>query len=320
MVAKGYIQRHGIDFDEVFAAVARIETVCFLLALAAAKGWQVHHLDVKTAFLHEDLKEDIYVCQPEGFEVTGQKNKVYKLRKAFYGLLQAPRAWNEKLNKVLSELRFERCSKEPALYRRVDKEHLLLVAVYVDDLLVTGTSLEMIDEFKKGMATKFEMSDLGKLTYYLGIEVDQHSEGITLRQERYANKILDETGMQDCNAVYVPFDPSLKFSKAHEESSVNEKDYRRTIGCLRYLLHMRPDPSFAVGVMSRYMQAPKTSHAAAIKQILRYLKGSLTYGLTFKCAAEVRLIGYSDASHSVDEDDGCSTTGHVFYLLNSPIT
>ena len=164
-----------------------------------------------------------------------------------------------------------KCAKEPAVYRRQEKEHLLLVAVYVDDLLVTGTSLELIEEFKRGMSERFEMSDLVKLTYYLGIEVDQHSEGITLRQERYANKILEEAGMQGCNAVHVLFDPSLKLSKAHEESSVDEKDYRQTIGCLRYLLHTRPDLSFAVGVMSRYMQAPKTSHAAAIKQILRYL-------------------------------------------------
>ena len=184
LVAKGYIQRHGIDFDEVFAPVARIETVCFILSLAASKGWEVHHLDVKTAFLHGDLKEEVYVSQLEGFEIKGQESKVYKLNKALYVLRQAPRAWNEKLNKVLGELKFVKCTKEPALYRRQDKEHLLLVAVYVDDLLVTGTSLELIIEFKRGMSARFEMSDLGKLTYYLGIEVDQHAEGITLKQER----------------------------------------------------------------------------------------------------------------------------------------
>lgn len=187
-------------------------------------------------------------------------------------------------------------------------------------LLVTGTSLELIEEFKKGMSAKFEMSDLGKLTYYLEIEVDQHNEGITLRQERYTQRILEETEMRDCNAVHVPKDPSLKMSKAQDEQSVDEREYRRSIGCLRCLIHTRPDLSFAVGVISRYIQDPKTSHAAAIKQILRYLQGTLSYGLVFIRAAKMKLIGYSDASHNVDEDDDRSTTGHVFFFLDSPIT
>ena len=169
LVAKGYIQRHGIDYEEVFAPVARIETIRFILALAASNGWQVHHLDVKTAFLHGDLKEVVYVSQPEGYVVKGKEDKVYKLNKTLYGLKQAPRAWNEKLNQVLEQIGFIKCSKEPALYRNQDKTQLMLVAVYVDDLLVTGTSMEAIQDFKKRMSSKFEMSDLGKLTYYLGI-------------------------------------------------------------------------------------------------------------------------------------------------------
>ena len=321
LVAKGYIQRHGIDFDEVFAPVARIETVRFILSLAASRGWEVHHLDVKTAFLHGDLKEEVYVSQPEGFVAKGEESKVYKLNKALYGLRQAPRAWNEKLNKVLGELKFVKCDKEPALYRRQEQNRVvLLVAVYVDDLLVTGANREMIDDFKKGMSGRFEMSDLGKLTYYLGIEVDQHGEGITLKQERYAKKILEETKMQDCNMVHVPMDPSLKFSKAQGEKSVDEREYRRVIGCLRYLLHTRPDLSYSVGVMSRYMAEPKTSHAAAMKQVLRYLKGTLSCGLVFRRGTNSKLVGYSDASHNVDEDDGRSTTGHMFYFRDSPIT
>ena len=173
LVAKGYIQRHGIDYEEVFAPVARIETIRLLLALAASNGWQVHHLDVKTAFLHGDLKEEVYVAQPEGYTIKGKEDKVYKLNKALYGLKQAPRDWNEKLNNVLGQLNFEKCTKEPALYLSRDKDQLLLVAVYVDDLLITGSSMEAIQEFKKRMSSKFEMSDLGKLTYYLGIEVCQ---------------------------------------------------------------------------------------------------------------------------------------------------
>ena len=320
LVAKGYIQRHGVDFEEVFAPVARIETVRFIIALAASRGWRIHHLDVKTAFLNGDLKETVYVSQPEGFKVEGSEDKVYKLEKALYGLRQAPRAWNEKLNQVLEKLLFVRCSKEPSLYRKkIDNDHLL-VAVYVDDLLVCGSSSIMISVFKAEMAGNFEMSDLGLLTYYLGIEVTQTDEGITLTQERYAKKILSETGMEECNAVHIPMEFGLKLSKAETEQSVDEKEYRRSIGCLRYLLHTRPDLSYSVGLLSRYMHCPKVSHAAALKQVLRYLKGTLSLGLVFQRAEGVELLGYSDSSHNIGEDDGRSTTGHIFYLNACPIT
>ena len=171
LVAKGYVQRHGVDYDEVFAPVGRIETIRLIIALAGSQGWEVHHLDVKTAFLHGELKEEVFVSQPEGFVVSGEEHKVYKLKRALYGLRQAPRAWNIKLNQILRGLSFQRCSNEPSLYRKETQQELLIVVVYVDDLLVTGSSLRAILEFKREMAMKFEMSDLGKLTYYLGIEV-----------------------------------------------------------------------------------------------------------------------------------------------------
>ena len=320
LVAKGYVQRHGVDYDEVFAPVARIETIRLVIALAASNGWEIHHLDVKTAFLHGELKEEVFVLQPEGFHVEGKENKVYKLKKALYGLKQAPRAWNTKLNQILLELKFERCSKEPSVYRKVEKKGLLIVVVYVDDLLVTGTSLQSILGFKRGISTKFEMSDLGLLTYYLGIEVQQCGETIILRQDRYAQKILEESGMNSCNPTAIPLDVNVKLSKSSEEKSINEREYRRAVGCLRYLLHTRPDLSFSVGVLSRYMQNPKESHGSALKQVLRYLRGTTALGLVFSRTKKIELKGFSDSSHSVDADDGRSTTGHVFYLDQSPIT
>ena len=183
LVGKGYVQRHGIDFEEVFAPVARIETLRVIIALAASNGWEIHHLDVKTAFLHGDISEEVYVTQPDGFKVKGSEDKVYRLLKALYGLKQAPRAWNIKLKSILKELNFSKCSKEPSLFKKETRGSLLLVAVYVDDLLVTGSNLDVIQEFKLEMATKFEMSDLGQLTYYLGIEVIQSKESIVLKQE-----------------------------------------------------------------------------------------------------------------------------------------
>lgn len=192
--------------------------------------------------------------------------------------------------------------------------------MYVDDLLVTGSSLTSILEFKKRMATKFEMSDLGLLTYYLGIEVRQIEFGIILKQERYAKKILEETRMEGCNPTHVPMDMNLKLSKSQEEKGIEGGEYRRSIGCLRYLLHTRPDLSYSVGVLSKYMQEPKESHGASLKQVLRYLRGTCSFGLFFKRTNKVYLLGYSDSSYNVDVDDGKSTTGHIFYLGESPIT
>lgn len=321
LVAKGYVQQYGIDFEEVFAPVARIETIRLLINLAASNDWEVHHLDVKTAFLHGELKETVYVTQPEGFVVKGSENKVYKLKKALYGLKQAPRAWNHKLNTCLMELGFVRCMKEPSVYRRAVRENLLVIAVYVDDLFITGTSLKMIKEFKEEMALRFEMSDLGRLSYYLGIEVNQHAEGITLCQNRYALRILEEAGMEHCNSVQIPMDAGLKLSKSEAERDIDATAYRKIIGCFRYLLHTRPDLSYCIGVLSRYMANPKESHGVAIKQCLRYLQGTTSFGLTFGRSKErTKLVGYSDSSYNTDLDDGRSVTGHIFYLGDSPIT
>ncbi|GJT03937.1 zinc finger, CCHC-type containing protein [Tanacetum coccineum] len=182
LVAKGYVQEQGIDFDEVFAPVARIETVRLILALAAYHGWQVHHLDVKSAFLHGDLKEEVYVTQPEGFIQQGNSGKVYKLTKALYGLRQAPRAWNMKLDQTLKSLDFKKCNLEQAVYTKRSKTSTLIVGVYVDDLIITGTPRKEIDLFKSQMKDKFEMSDLGLLAYYLGIEVTQTGGEITIKQ------------------------------------------------------------------------------------------------------------------------------------------
>lgn len=200
--------------------------------------------------------------------IAGKEDKVYNLRKALYGLRQAPRAWNAKLNQILRDLRFQRCKKELSLYRRAEKDCVLIVVVYVDDLLVTGSSLRSIMEFKQEMAEKFEMSDLGKLTYYLGIIVCKSEKRIWLKQDRYARKILEETCILECNSLQVPMDQNVKLLKSPKERSIGKKEYRRNIGFLRYLLHIRPDLSYSTGVFSRYMQEPKESHSLALKQVL----------------------------------------------------
>ncbi|KAJ9565938.1 hypothetical protein OSB04_001904 [Centaurea solstitialis] len=320
LVAKGYVQEYGIDFDEVFAPVARLETIRLLIALAAGKGLKIYHLDVKTTFLHGELKEEVYVSQPEGFEKVGEQGKVYKLEKALYGLRQAPRAWNIKLDGILREMGFQRCLHESAVYTKVSRGEYIIVAVYVDDLFVTGTCHEITSQFKSMMSSKFEMSDLGLLTYYLGIEVSQENDCVTIKQASYDVKILKEAGMEEYNVAQCPMEPGLKLSKAEDEPEVEATHYRRVVGCLRYLLHTRPDLAYSVGVVSRYMQSPRESHARAVKQILRYLRGTISFGIRYERCDELKLLGYSDSSHNVDADDGRSTTGHIFFLGKSPIS
>ncbi|KAL9266755.1 Copia protein-like protein, partial [Drosera capensis] len=232
LVAKGYVQRQGIDFEKVFAPVAKLDTVRVILALAANRSWEVHHMDVKSAFLNGELEEEVYVTQPEGFEVQGQKHLVYRLSKALYGLRQAPRAWNTRLDKSLKELRFTRCSQEQAVYTRGEGDAALIVGVYVDDLIVTGGNTAEVKNFKKQMMTEFEMSDLGLLSYYLGIEVEQKKGWIKLKQSAYAKKILSQFGMAECNATKYPMEPKLRLHKDSEGVPVDATEYRRIVGCL----------------------------------------------------------------------------------------
>ncbi|GKA15002.1 zinc finger, CCHC-type containing protein [Tanacetum coccineum] len=320
LVAKGYVQEQGIDFDEVFAPVARIETVRLILALAAYHGWQVHHLDVKSAFLHGELKEEVYVTQPEGFVQQGNSGKVYKLTKALYGLRQAPRAWNVKLDQTLKLLNFKKCNLEQAVYTRRSKTSTLIVGVYVDDLIITGTPRKEIDAFKSQMQEKFEMSDLGLLAYYLGIEVAQTGGEITIKQTGYINKILKETSMTDSNDTKIPMDPGTKLVKAEDENSVDATYYRSLIGSLRYLLHTRPDLSYSIGLLSRFMQDPKDHHLKAAKQVIRYIKGTKEHGIIYKKEGGCKITGYSDSSYGINTDQGRGTTGIVFYFGESPIT
>lgn len=171
-MAKGYVQQQVIDFEEVFAPVTRMETVRLILAFSAKYGWEVHHRDVKSAFLNGEIQEEVYVLQPEGFKKENQEGKVYKLLKALYGLKQAPCAWYSRLRRCLEKLGFEKCPYEYAVYTKREGDEFLIIGVYVDDFLITGSRSENVQKFKEQMRREFNMSDLGKLSYYLGIEVE----------------------------------------------------------------------------------------------------------------------------------------------------
>ena len=321
LVAKGYVQRQGIDFDEVFAPVTRLDTVRVMLAVAANRGWQVHHLDVKSAFLNGELQEEVYVSQPEGYMVKGKENLVYKLHKALYGLRQAPRAWNTHLDRSLKELGFTRCTQEQAVYIRGKNCSGVIVGVYVNDLIITGKDPADITEFKQQMMDEFDMSDLGLLHYYLRIEVGQGNGKISIKQAAYAKKVLEQFGMIECNSIKYPMETKIQVHKDDEGHPVDATEYRRVIGSLRYLLNTRPDLSFAVGVASRFMQSPTEMHQKIVKQILRYVKGTMHYGLVYCSGGGAeRITGYTDSDLAGDLDDRKSTGGMAFYVNECLVT
>jgi hypothetical protein len=211
---------------------------------------------MKSTFLNGDLKEEVYVRQPAGFIIAGQEGKVLRLRKVLYGLRQAPRAWNSKLDDTLKKMNFVQSEHEHVMYRRSHGDGILLVGVYVDDLAITGSSLAAVEEFKEEMKRAFLMSDLGLLSFYLGIEVRQDAGDITLRQAHYAKKILEMAGMADCKAAATPMEERLRLSRDSTVEKVDVTLYHRIIGSLRYLIHIRPDLTYAVGYVSRFLERP----------------------------------------------------------------
>mgnify|MGYP002413840545 FL=1 len=315
LVARGFLQQEGVDFDDAFAPVARMESVRLLLALAAQEGWRVHHMDVKSAFLNGDLKEEVYVHQPPGFTIPGQEGKVLRLRKALYGLRQAPRAWNAKLDSTLKKMGFEQSPHEAAVYRRGSGGNALLVGVYVDDLVITGTKDAEVAAFKEDMKATFQMSDLGLLSFYLGIEVHQDHSGIALRQSAYAKRIVELAGLTDCHPALTPMEERLKLSRDSTTEEVDATQYRRLVGSLRYLTHTRPDLAFSVGYVSRFMERPTSEHQQAVKRIVRYIAGTLDHGLHYpRCPGAAHFVGYSDSDHAGDIDTSKSTSGILLFL------
>lgn len=322
LIAKGYVQRQGVDFDEVFAPVARLESVHLLLAVAAHQAWEVHHMDVKSAFLNGELQEMVFVQQPPGFINANDRGKVYKLHKALYGLRQAPRAWNTKLDSSLLSLGFCCSSSEHGVYTRATAGKRLIVGVYVDDLIITGDRTEDIAGFKEEMKNLFKMSDLGTLKYYLGIEVTQRSGCITLGQSAYATKILEKAGLQDWNPSQTPMEVCLKLSKNSDSPLVDSTFYCILVGSLRYLVNTRPDLAYAIGYVSRFMETPREEHLSAVRRIQRYVAGTRNWGLTYLGGKEEKpsLLGYSDSDLAGDTDDHRSTSGQIFFTGGSPVT
>ncbi|XP_071704142.1 uncharacterized protein [Rutidosis leptorrhynchoides] len=302
-----------VDFGETLAPVARHDVIKLLLAVAAQRNLKIHHLDVKSAFLNAELVEEIYVKQPQGFEVAGQEDKVYRLYKALYGLKQAPRAWYSKIDAHLINHNFKRSPNESTLYvKQLNSQEVLIISLYVDDLLVIGSNDNLVEEFKKQMKSEFEMSDLGLMHYFLGMKINQQTSGVYISQKKYASDMLKRFNMFSCKPVTSPLVLNCKLSKEDGDKLADPTLYRSIIGSLLYLAISRPDLAYAASFLSRFMTSPTSSHLGAARRVLRYLKGSLDLGIMFERNKDVKLEGYSDSDWAGSVDDMKSTSGYVF--------
>jgi transposase InsO family protein len=317
IVAKGFKQRPGIDFDQVWAPVSKHSSLRTLLAIVADKNLELDQLDVKTAFLNGDLEEELWMDQPEGY-VQGSQQIKCRLHKALYGLKQAPRAWFAKLRAVLNSLHLHPSEADAGLYTaKHPNGEILVVLVYVDDILLAG-SKHVIAHVKSQLKTKFDIKDLGAAGYFLGMEIcRERSKGkIILSQVKYTREILERFRLDSDNvkAKRLPISRSDKFIAEGEALDTNVYEYSSMVGALNYLAGCtRPDIAFAVGVLGRFAAKPTTDHWTLGKGVLRYLKGTLNLGITFG-AGKPKLSGYCDADFAGDSATRRSTTGYAFVL------
>ncbi|GKB96264.1 retrovirus-related pol polyprotein from transposon TNT 1-94 [Tanacetum coccineum] len=284
LVAQGYTQEEGIDYDEVFALVARIEAIRLFLAYASFKDFVVYQMDVKSAFLYGKIEEEVYVCQPPGFEDPNFPDRVYKVEKALYGLHQAPRAWYETLSTYLLDNEFQR--------GKINKT--LFIKRYKGDILL--------------------MSSIGELTFFLGLQVQQKKDGIFISQDKYVGEILKKFRFTEVKTASTPMETQKPLLKDEDGEEVDVHMYRSMIGSLMYLTSSRPDIMFAVCACARYQVNPKVSHLHAVKRIFRYLKGQPKLGLWYPKDSPFDLVAYTDSDYAGASLDRKSTTGGCQFL------
>ncbi|CAM8925746.1 unnamed protein product [Rhodiola kirilowii] len=292
LVVKGYSQQEGIDYEETFAPVARLEAIRLLIAYSVQFGIKLHQMDVKTAFLNGFLKEEIFVEQTPGFEVPEHPDHVYVLDKALYGLKQAPRAWYERLSEYLLAHGYERGKVDKTLFLLRTDKHLLIVQVYVDDIIFGSTSDELVKSFTKLKESEFEMSMVGELTFFLGIQVRQLENGTEISQQKYLGEVVKKYGFGGSKHVNTPSSPNESLTKDDGSPKTDATKYHGMIGSLLYLTASRPDIMFSVCQCARFQAEPRESHVKAVKRILRYLKGTEKLVMWYPRVKSLSLEGY----------------------------
>ncbi|KAG8477680.1 hypothetical protein CXB51_027679 [Gossypium anomalum] len=278
LVAKGCSQVPGCDFKETFSPVVKPATIRLILFVAVTKGWHIRQVDVNNAFLNGELTDDVFMHQPPGYEQFGPNSErlVCRLTKALYGLRQAPRAWFDKLKQFIVSAGFTVSKSDASLFVRLSSDHTIYVLVYVDDIVITGSSVDEINCFVQMLYNQFALKDMGELHYFLGIEVSKSSSGsIHLCQRKYIRELLTRSSMANARSVHTPMITSSQLSKDEGEPLADPTEYRSIAGALQYIVLTRPDIAYAVNRVCQFMHAPTTLHMVALKRILRYLSDLL---------------------------------------------
>ncbi|XP_043692925.1 uncharacterized protein LOC122643365, partial [Telopea speciosissima] len=314
LVAKGYNQQEGIDFDETYAPVARLESIRMLLAFACHKNFKLCQMDIKSAFLNGFIMEEVYVAQPPGFEDTQYPDHVFKLNKALYGLKQAPRAWYERLSEFLIQSGFQMGKVDTTLFVKHRGKDSIIVQIYVDDIIFGSTNENLCVEFSKCMSDEFEMSLMGELNFFLGLQIKQTKNGIFICQTKYTKELLKKFDFDGQKSSSTPMSTSLKLSKDEEGTPIDPTRYRGMIGSLLYLTASRPDIMFSVCACARFQANPMQSHFSAVKRIFKYLKGTTNVGLWYPMNQNFDLISFSDADFAGCHLDRKSTSGTCHFL------
>nr|GEW37974.1 hypothetical protein [Tanacetum cinerariifolium] len=308
------LQEEGIDFEESFALVAHLEAVWIFIACALHKSFLIYQMGVKTAFLNGPLKEEVYVAQPDGFVDPDHPEKVYRLRKALYGLKQAPRAWYDELSAFLTSKGFTKGTIDPTIFTIRYGEDILLVQIYVDDIIFGSTNHKYSKRFEKLMHSRFKMSLMGEIKFFLGLQIQQSPSGIFINQAKYTLEILHKHGMDKGQRIGTPIAMKHKLDADLSGNPVDQTDYRSKIGSLMYLTSSRPDIVQAICFCARYQSRPTEKHLKEVKRIFRCLKGTVNMGLWYPKCSSFELTAFSDADHAGCIDSRKSTSGGIQFL------
>lgn len=333
-VAKGYSQRYGVDYEETYAPVVKPETLRVLFAIAAARGYSIHMMDVITAFLNSILREKIYVKQPEGFVDKDHPEYVCLLNRALYGLKQSALYWYDTLRAVLEspELEFKRVESDHAVFMVRTELSTVYLALHVDDMSIFGDDALLIANIKEKLQAHFKMKDLGIMKRFVGLDVSTDGYGdISVSQKRYLERVLHRFGMETCKPASTPFPSHAQhlhkrdYDPDHPDPEGDQTLYREVVGSLNHAaVWTRPDIAYSISKLSRFLHDPSIVHVNAAKHLLRYIKGTIDLHLKFsgKGNQPPKLDGYADADYANDEDDRKSISGYCYFLFDnsSPVS
>ncbi|GKA02248.1 retrovirus-related pol polyprotein from transposon TNT 1-94 [Tanacetum coccineum] len=271
LVSQGYNQQEGTDYNETYAPVARLESIIILLAIACANDFKLYQMDIKSAFLNGFINKEVYVAQPPGFIDFQKPNYVYKLKKALYGLKQALKAWYDRLKAFLTKHEYSMGMVDNTLFTKKSTSHLIIVQIYVNDIIFGFTSQNLCNDFAKIMHDEFEMSMMGELNFFLGLQIKQMEYGIFFNQSKYVKEMLKKFWLEDSKPTKTPMPTEIRLTKDDEADSVDSPKYQGMIGSLLYLTASRPDIMFTVCLCAHFQENPKTTHLEAVKRIFSYI-------------------------------------------------